>query len=278
MSWVKIQLRQQGVSDDGVSDSANADSKALLGACLQQDLVYLMMWPEKGLQPAERERLMAWVTRRLKGEPIAYIIGYRDFWSLRLKVSPATLIPRADTETLVELALALDVRADAHVADLGTGTGAIALALGTERPSWSVLGCDLSFEAVALATENAQTNHITNVEFIQSNWFAELGNQVFDMIVSNPPYVESTSQYLTQGDVRFEPSSALTSGEDGLDDIRLIIQQAKTHLRASGWLVFEHGFEQGQAIRVLFAQAGFQHIATHTDLNGQDRVTCGQFG
>jgi release factor glutamine methyltransferase len=210
--------------------------------------------------------------QRLSGKPIAFITGTQGFWSLELAVENCTLIPRQDTETLVEACLGLAVQAQAQVLDLGTGTGAIALALASERPAWQVLGVDVIPEAVTLAQKNAAA-HDLNVSFKQSDWFSALQGQRFDMIVSNPPYVESSSEYLQQGDLRYEPLSALASGQDGLDDIRRIIQHAPAHLKANGWLLLEHGSNQSHLIAELFAQKGFVQIQHKKDYNHLERVT-----
>lgn len=212
------------------------------------------------------------IEQRLSGKPIAFITGTQGFWSLELAVENCTLIPRQDTETLVEACLGLALNAQAKVLDLGTGTGAIALALAAERAGWQILGVDLIAEAVALAQKNAVANRL-QVSFKQSNWFSNLQGQSFDVIVSNPPYVESSSEYLQQGDLRFEPMSALASGDDGLDDIRWIIQHAPEHLTTMGWLLLEHGSEQASAIAELLAQKGFVQIQHKKDYNRLERVS-----
>lgn len=215
--------------------------------------------------------------RRLAGEPIAYLTGRRNFWTLELKVTPDTLIPRPETELLVELALErLPERGACRVADLGAGSGAIALAIAGERPRSSVVGTDVSVAALAIANENAHANDIHNVEFRHGSWFAPLAGERFQVVVSNPPYIAEGDPHLWQGDLRFEPVGALASGADGLDAIREIVSEAPRYLLAGGWLLIEHGWEQGDAMRELLAQAGFAEISTARDLEGRDRVTLGR--
>ncbi|MEG3768139.1 peptide chain release factor N(5)-glutamine methyltransferase [Alteromonas sp. 14N.309.X.WAT.G.H12] len=259
-----------------LSESADTDARVLLCHVLQQNRTYLYTWPEKPLTEAQRQTYESLVHQRAQGQPVAYLTGYREFWSLKLKVEPATLIPRPDTELLVETALSLLTVEDRTVCDLGTGTGAIALAIASERFDLEVTGVDKFENVVELARLNAQDNDITNVQFIQSHWFDAIAQTTFDMIVSNPPYVESDSPYLSQGDVRFEPRSALTAGKDGLDDIATIIVKARKHLRLHGWLLLEHGHNQGASIREQFAHAGYQNIHTYQDLAGLDRLTVGK--
>ena len=269
LSWAS-QLISEKLPDE---NSALFDSKLLLCHCLGCNLAYLHTWPDKLLSEAQQADFQNLVERRAAGHPVAYLLGYRDFWNLRLQVSDATLIPRPETELLVETALHLPLSDKARVLDLGTGTGAIALALASEKPQWQVSGIDKSIEAVQLARQNAQLNQLSAVSFEQSDWFAQVDKQKFDLIVSNPPYVEANSVYLTQGDVRFEPLSALISGEDGLDDIRLIIAKAKDHLHTGGWLVLEHGCDQDARIRYLFESNSYIDIQTILDLNGLARIT-----
>tara|TARA_R110002167_G_scaffold65967_1_gene186729 strand:+ start:1118 stop:1984 length:867 start_codon:yes stop_codon:yes gene_type:complete len=258
-------------------DSAGIDSRLLMCHVLHCEPVYLMTWPEKELTEAQLCALQQLVAKRKLGHPIAYLIGYRDFWSLRLQVSPATLIPRPETELLVETVLALSLPQQAKVLDLGTGTGAIALALASEKPKWHITGIDKNTDAVALAKQNAQLNKLTQVCFKHSDWFSNIGNETFSLIVSNPPYVEDDSVYLQQGDVRFEPTSALTSGPDGLDDIRLIIAKTKAYIAKEGWLAFEHGYQQAPGIQALFTEHSFEQIHSVDDLNGHPRITLGRY-
>ena len=214
--------------------------------------------------------------RRLCGEPMAYIFGFREFYGLRLKVSPATLIPRPDTETLVEAGLQkIPIDATWNILDLGIGTGAVSLAIAKHRLKSNVIGVDASPEALAVAIENAQNLDLANVHFFESNWFSSLVGRKFDVIVSNPPYIAEEDCHLTQGDLRFEPRSALVSGFDGLDDIRRIIQDAPHYLKPNGWLMLEHGYDQAHSVASLLKGHGFSKIDSAQDLAGILRVTFG---
>jgi release factor glutamine methyltransferase len=216
--------------------------------------------------------------RRLNGEPIAYLLGKREFYGLNFKISPATLIPRPDTELLVELALQrIPPHEPYRVLDLGTGSGAIALAIAHARPATEVLASDASHTALEVARENAQRLGIANAAFVQSDWFAALSTQRFDLIVSNPPYISVGDPHLQCGDVRFEPSSALASGDDGLYDIRCIVARTQAYLQPGGWLLLEHGYTQAAQVRELLRQAGFGEVFSAPDLAGIERVSCGRF-
>ncbi len=258
------------------SPSSRIDAVFLLCHVLDKPSSYLYTWPEKSLSIEETSLFNALVERRQKGEPIAYIMGYRDFWSLRLHVEPSTLIPRPDTESLVEFALTRLPKNKCTVLDLGTGTGAIALALAKEREEIQVLGVDIRHDAVALAKRNAIENEIENVHFVQSNWFEGIFSKNFSMIVSNPPYIDPQDPHLLQGDVRFEPQSALISDENGLADIRHICTQSTAYLQDKGWLLIEHGYNQGDCVRELFLASGFAEVETLQDDSGHDRVTVGR--
>ncbi|WGZ93027.1 MAG: peptide chain release factor N(5)-glutamine methyltransferase [Candidatus Thiothrix putei] len=259
------------------SDSAQADAEILLTHCLQKSRTYLYTWPEKTVDSVTEATFRQLLAERLRGVPIAYLTGQREFWTLNLKVTPDTLIPRPETELLVETALSLLPTYPANILDLGTGTGAIALSLASERPDISITACDFSTAALAVAIENAHNHQIRNVNFLHSDWFAALPSQRFDVIVSNPPYIETNDPHLTQGDVRFEPITALTAGHDGLDDIRHIVQNAPPWLVNGGWLLLEHGYNQGTAVMALLQTAGFQQVRCLPDLAGNDRVTLGQW-
>ncbi|HWS02307.1 MAG TPA: peptide chain release factor N(5)-glutamine methyltransferase [Gammaproteobacteria bacterium] len=257
--------------------SARLDAELLLAHALGQSRSYLRAWPERLLTDQQVQVLAMLVARRVAGEPIAHILGRREFWSLDLEITPATLIPRPETELLVELALArIPVDAVWEIADLGTGSGAIALAVARERPRCRVTATDVSMAALAVAQDNAQRLAIGNVVFQQGAWYAGLGQQRFDVIVSNPPYIRADDPHLRQGDVRFDPLSALVSGADGLDDLRVILAGAPDHLRPGAWLLVEHGYDQGEAVRRLFADAGLVDIESVKDLAGHPRVTLGQ--
>ena len=259
------------------SDSAKLDAQVLLLNILQKPRSYLFTWPEKQLTDEQYQAFQRACERRLQGEPVSHITGCREFWSLQLEVNPTTLIPRPDTETLVELALECEVPKNAKVLDLGTGTGAIALALGSEMPTWDIIAVDRIDDAVALAKRNQERLAINNVCVEQSNWFSALNNKKFDLIVTNPPYIEYNDKHLHQGDVRFEPLSALIADDAGLADIKQIITQSRDYLHSNGYLLIEHGFEQSAAVRHIFNQMAFINVSTVKDLGNNDRVTFGQW-
>lgn len=254
------------------SETPDIDARFLLADVLRCSVSQLLVRGERELTAEQSQRYADMLARRRLGEPIAYVLGSQGFWSLELAVAPHTLIPRPDTETLVEHALTLSLPSDAHVLDLGTGTGAIALALAAERAAWRIVGVDHVVEAVDLAEQNRQKLGFAGVRFAQSHWFDSVEGR-FDLIVSNPPYIRSDDPHLAQGDVRFEPLSALISGEDGLDDIRQIIQQASGFLNEGGWLWLEHGFDQAEAVRDLLAARGYVEISSQRDLGGHERIT-----
>jgi release factor glutamine methyltransferase len=256
------------------SDSALLDAQILLAFVLDKPRSYLFTWPEKNLTDEQVQQFADLLARRHCGEPIAYIIGEKEFWSLPLKVSKATLIPRPDTETLVELVLEHLSGDDITCLDLGTGTGAIALALASEKPSWQIDALDFNADAVKLAQQNADNLKLAWVNIYQSDWFSKVeAGKKFDVIVSNPPYIDCDDENLTQGDVRFEPTSALVANEQGLADIKFIAKMACEFLTSHGRLYFEHGFEQGKAVRNILSTLGFDKAQTVQDLNGQDRIT-----
>ncbi|MFQ2580675.1 peptide chain release factor N(5)-glutamine methyltransferase [Aeromonas caviae] len=257
-------------------ESPRADADALLCHLLDCRRSYLMTWPEHELDAAQQATLAGWLARRLNGEPIAHLIGEREFWSLPLKVSPATLIPRPDTEVLVEQALARLPGGPCALLDLGTGTGAIALALKSERPDADVWAVDRMPAAAALARTNSAALGLP-IEVRDGSWFAPLSDAPrFAMIVSNPPYIDGTDPHLHEGDVRFEPRSALVAEEQGLADIRLIVTQAPAHLVPGGWLLLEHGWGQGEAVRQLLLQQGYVQVETVRDYGDNERVTLGR--
>ncbi len=258
------------------SPSARLDAEWLLAAALNKSTSYLRTWSEREVPAECAERFAADLERRRQGEPVAYILGRQGFWSLELEVAADTLIPRPDTELLVETALQLLPAAPARVLDLGTGTGAIALALATERPAWQVCGVDRIEAAVRLAERNRLRLGLHNAAFTLSDWFAGLNGERFQMIVSNPPYIPASDPHLLQGDVRFEPQSALIAGADGLDDIRTIIAQAAAHLQSGGWLLLEHGYDQAEAVRMLLLSHGFEDVQSRLDLGGHERISLGR--
>ncbi|MFM5362370.1 peptide chain release factor N(5)-glutamine methyltransferase [Aeromonas veronii] len=261
-------------------ESPRADADVLLCHLLGCRRSYLMTWPERELDAAQQATLQGWLARRLNGEPIAHLVGEREFWSLPLKVSPATLIPRPDTEVLVEQALTRIPQGPCAVLDLGTGTGAIALALKSERPEVDVWAVDRMADAAALARENSAALGLP-IEVRDGSWFEPLGEPDrdntprFAVIVSNPPYIDGADPHLEQGDVRFEPRSALVADDAGLADIRHIVAHAPAYLLTDGWLLLEHGWDQGEAVRQLLRDGGYREVATVRDYGDNDRVTLG---
>jgi release factor glutamine methyltransferase len=261
------------------SDSAQLDCELLLSHVLEVDRTWLRTWPDYQVSPSQQALFESFLDQRIKGTPIAYLVGYRGFWSMDLNVSPDTLIPRPETELLVEIALQLNLPKHGCGLDLGTGTGAIALALASERQDMQWLAVDSQLGAVQLAKNNCHQQQLSNVSVFQSCWFEAIDadKHKFDLIVSNPPYIATDDPHLSQGDVRFEPDSALVSGADGLDDIKLIVSHSPVFLNSGGWLLLEHGYNQGQPVRDLMLCAGFSDVATQQDYNKLDRVTLGRW-
>ncbi|MDE1165070.1 MAG: peptide chain release factor N(5)-glutamine methyltransferase [Pseudomonas sp.] len=258
------------------SPTARLDIELLLAAALGKSRSYLHTWPERIVTSEAAATFSDYLGRRRAGEPVAYILGQQGFWKLDLEVAPHTLIPRPETELLVETALELLPVDTAQVLDLGTGTGAIALALASERPYWQVTAVDRIEEAVALAERNRQRLHLDNARVLASHWFDALQGERYQLIISNPPYIADADPHLAAGDVRFEPASALVAGKDGLDDLRLIIAQAPQHLTPGGWLLLEHGFDQAFAVRELLAKHDFEQIESRDDLSGHERISLGR--
>lgn len=253
------------------------DAEALLAQALGRDRAWLFAHATDAMPAEALQRYESLIARREQGEPVAYLLGRRGFWTLQLETTPAALIPRPETELLVELAIArIATDRDTRVADLGTGTGAIALSIASERPRAQMVATDVSGNALGLAHANAQSHDIGNVEFRQGDWLSPLAGDLFDLIASNPPYIAVGDPHLRQGDLRFEPAGALASGADGLDAIRIIVRDSPAHLMPGGWLLLEHGWEQGEAVRALLRNAGFVDVATERDLEGRDRVTLGR--
>ncbi|MCH2158700.1 MAG: peptide chain release factor N(5)-glutamine methyltransferase [Oleiphilaceae bacterium] len=267
------------MSADIQSETPELDVQLLLAHVLQVEPSYFRTWPEKSLSVEQSQTYRHLLQERLKGRPVAHLTGSRGFWTLDLIVNESTLIPRPDTECLVEAALDLlaDVEA-ASVLDLGTGTGAIALALASEQRNWTVLGSDLESDAVLLARSNAAKNQIRNVDFVQGSWFDPIDKDAkFDLIVSNPPYIDENDVHLSQGDVRYEPLSALVAAEHGLSDIKLISNLARSHLKNGAWLILEHGYDQGDDVRRILSQFDYESIETRQDYGSNDRFTIGRF-
>jgi release factor glutamine methyltransferase len=256
---------------------ARIEANALMKHALNVKEVYLIAHEKEHLDHDHHLAFKALLKRRLAGEPIAYILGRREFYGLDLAVTPDVLIPRPETELLVDLSLEhIPVNEPKDILDLGTGSGAIALAIASERKSSRILAIDASEQALTVARENAARLGLTNVEFKQGCWFEGLKGHQYDLIVANPPYIPEQDPHLDQGDVRFEPRQALASGEDGMNDLRLIISTAPQYLKPSGWLLVEHGYDQAEACQHQFRLAGFPEIASIPDLAGKDRVTLGR--
>ena len=280
MSDISIQqaLSQAQQALAASSESPRLDSEILLAQVCGKTRSYLRTWPERALPLQQARDFQLLVARRAKGEPIAYLLGRRDFWDMTLAVSADTLIPRPETERLVELALE-KIPLDAHwnIADLGTGAGAIALAIARERPNCQVLATDVSAPALEIARENAVRLGVTNIQFKQGIWFEPLSGETFEMIVSNPPYVHPADPHLKQGDLRFEPLFALQSEPDGLTDIRTIGADARQHLKSPGWLLLEHGYDQGSAVQALLTGLGYHGVSVMKDLAQNERVCAGKW-
>ena len=253
------------------------DAELLLLHVVERERIWLFTHDSEVLDDANAAAFDALIARREAGEPVAYLVGTRGFWTLDLTVTPDTLIPRPETERLVELALErIPLNTAARIVDLGTGSGAIALAIAHERPHSRVIATDASEAALVVARLNAERNSIVNIAFRAGSWFAPVAGERFDLVVSNPPYIESDDPHLKEGDLRFEPATALAAGHDGLDDLRVIATEAASHLTQRGWLLVEHGWNQGDAVRDLFTAAGLIEVHTVTDLEGRDRITLGR--
>nr|WP_278435312.1 peptide chain release factor N(5)-glutamine methyltransferase [Enterobacter mori] len=268
---------REAVSELSESESPKRDAEILLEHVTGKSRTYLLAFGETLLTAEQEAQLAALLARRKKGEPVAHLVGEREFWSLPLFVSAATLIPRPDTECLVEQALARLPTAACSILDLGTGTGAIALALATERPDCTVTAVDVMPDAVTLAQRNVERLGLGNVTVLQSSWFTALENRLFALIVSNPPYIDEHDPHLAQGDVRFEPLTALVAANEGLADLDHIVTTSRQHLLPGGWLLVEHGWTQGNAVRALFSNAGYRAVATCRDYGGNERLTLGQW-
>ncbi|MDP3210050.1 peptide chain release factor N(5)-glutamine methyltransferase [Methylotenera sp.] len=275
-AWAEAQQRLiKTLSLD--TNEAKFEAQLLLQNVLNVNRAWLLAHESDTLQDKIKTDYEALLARRLIGEPIAYIFGYREFFGLNLIVTPDTLIPRPDTETLVETALdKIPLETPFTVLDLGTGTGAVALAIAQNRPEAQVTAIDASSGALDIAKRNSNQLDLTQVDFRLSNWFSALEGERFNLIVSNPPYIEQQDTHLTQGDLRFEPMSALASGTDGLDDIRQIVDNCLLYLHPQGWLMLEHGYNQAHLVTDLMAQSGLIDITTIKDLGGNDRVTIGK--
>lgn len=254
------------------------DARALMRHVLGVDYAYLIAHSAQALTAAQSELFAALTIRRSAGEPIAYIVGRREFFSFDFKITPAVLIPRPETELLVDFALETTATNDeASVLDLGTGSGCVAISIAKHRPRARVVGIDSSSAALALARENSQRHAAANLELMESDWFSALAGRAFDVIVANPPYVAVGDPHLKQGDLRFEPEAALNGGADGLDCIRVIVALAQHYLGEGGWLAFEHGYDQAAPCRQLLADAGYAEVFSRADLAGIERVSGGRW-
>jgi len=257
------------------TEQRQLESQILLAKVLGRDRTFIFSHPEEMVTRELEAQFRSLIERRLAGEPCAYIIETREFWSLPLRVTPATLIPRPETERLVEIILERTSEEALSLLDLGTGSGAIALALGSERPKWTILATDISHAALEIARKNAAALNLMNIQFQYSNWFQEISDQIFDVIVSNPPYIAHQDPHLVEGDVRFEPRSALVSGATGLEAIQLLAKSALSYLKKGGIFCVEHGNTQGAAVREILVHYGYQNVTTELDLAGHERVTFG---
>ena len=258
------------------TDTARRDVRLMLSSALKQTAAYLHTWPEKRLTSVQQDVFFALLVRLRGGEPLAYVLGEWEFWSLTLRVTKDTLIPRPETELLVELALKLLPTETAAVADLGTGSGAIALAVATERPDIKLWATDISAAALTVATENARSLDVNSIVFCEGFWGGALPPGKFDMVISNPPYIAPLDPHLDADGLPFEPLSALVSEDEGYQDIGHIIIEACCLLEPGGWLLIEHGFEQADHVRALFLASGYSNVVTHQDLSALDRVTMGR--
>ncbi len=258
-------------------DSAKLDAEVLLCSVLNCERPYVYAHPEQELSNKKIGSFNKLIQLRAEGQPVAHLINNKEFWSLSFHITKDTLIPRPETELLVEASLnKLPKDSIKNILELGTGSGAIAIAIASERPLANLTATDNSDTAIKVAKQNADTHQINNIEFINANWFENENIKNYDLIVSNPPYIEQNDPHLKQGDVRFEPISALASGEDGLDDLRIIIRGSKNHLSQQGWLLVEHGYNQGEAVKQLFIENGYVSLSTLKDYSDNDRISIGQ--
>ena len=259
-----------------VSESAILDTEVLLCHCLHKNRSFLRAWPDHQPTPEQAKLFWSLIERRRQGMPIAYLTGQREFWSRNFCVGPDVLIPRPDSELLIELSLeCLPAEQPCKIIDLGTGSGILAITLAAERPLATVIATDISPAALNIARRNAEQLNTANVSFLQSHWFDAVLDTDFDLVISNPPYIAEDDPHLRQGDVRFEPDTALISAEEGLKDIRLLAEQARRHLKSNGHFLVEHGYNQEARVQAVFKQLNYRRVTTHTDLSGTPRVTSG---
>lgn len=260
------------------SDSGRLDAELLLAHATEHPREYLFTWPERDIAAPAQEKFESYCARRAQGEPVAYIVGRQAFWDFELAVSPAVLIPRPETELLVETAIEILGPSDsAAIADLGTGSGAIAIALAAQRSGWQLTAVDSSAAALAVAESNAASLNLRNIEFREASWCDGLQPKHFDLVAANPPYVQAGDPHLTEGSLPFEPITALVAEQEGLADITIISEQARACLKRGGWLLIEHGFEQRESVRSILRNAGYENIECRQDLAGLDRLTRAQY-
>ena len=275
---IKLILKESTTALKPHSDSARLDSELIITHVLSIPRTDFILHPDRVLEMSEIDRIQSLIKKRKQGYPVAYITGVKHFWDVELKVNEATLVPRPETELLVEAALlSFPKEEKVRVIDLGTGSGAIAIAIAKNRPNWDVVACDISEDALKVATENAKNYALDNIEFIQSNWFSDITlSEQFDLIISNPPYIPEQDPHLQQGDVQHEPITALASGPDGLNDIRQLIENAKAFLTERGWLLLEHGYDQAPTVKDIFEQQGYDSVQQAMDLAGHVRSSSAQ--
>jgi len=273
------QALQQASNDLAASSSSPAlDARVLLCHVLQCNTAHLAAWPEKVLTDEQQEKYVQLIAQRQQGLPVAHLTGQREFWSLNFTVDNSTLIPRPETETLIEFILSQFAdRKHLRMLDMGTGTGAIAIAIAKEKPGWQITASDIAAAAVKLARHNSEKLKCENISFIQSDWFENISAKDFDLIVSNPPYIAADDPHLLQGDIRFEPATALVSGKSGMDAIEHICMHAKNHLAKNGWLIVEHGYNQKKEVADCFTKNGFVQITQQQDLSGHVRMSAGKY-
>ncbi len=267
------QVLQQASSRLLHSDTPTLDAEILLAQVLNKSREFLLTWPESKLDQAQLQAFEQLLEQRASGQPIAYLTGKQSFWDFELKVNADVLIPRPETELLVELALELLPENPIELADLGTGSGAIALALAKERPQWQITATDYSADALNVARSNALDLHLSNLTFIQGDWCKAISGRQLDAIVSNPPYVDKNDSHISQGDLRFEPLVALAADDQGMADLKVIARQARDLLKPGALILLEHGYQQGPAVRQVLEQSGYNDIQTHKDLAGLDRIS-----
>ena len=270
-----LQLARQSLAE--TSPTADLDAQVLLCHVLQCNSAHLVAWPEKELDEAQRRHFLQLIQRRRQGQPVAHLTGEREFWSMDFMVDDSTLIPRPETETLIEYVLEKHShQTSLKLLDMGTGTGAIAIVLAKENPGWQVHACDISPQAIQLAEKNRDKHGINNLTLVKSDWFSNIDDTDYDIIISNPPYIDADDPHLQQGDVRFEPASALISDNQGMKDIEHLCAHAKDHLNNSGWLIVEHGYDQAEQVADCFTRNGYSEITQKQDLSGHTRMTAGR--